>query len=179
MKKLSPFIAALVACLFIVGCDPSEYAPIISQPSEVTTSVTVPAETNDVNGTTVITPEQTIEKKTVVNLAVPNPKWTTTIETLKGLNSVANPTPFAPLVTIGLTGLSALLALIAGVKNKKLTTAQAVLNTVVKGVEIAAQPGVKQAISDLALAHGTSDALHTIVQAVTNPTGTPKAAPSV
>lgn len=169
MKKIYSILISIVAGVFFVGCDASSLAPIQNVPQIQHDTITLPGQTiTNPDGSVTVIPPKSVDHVQTNMVAQVNPAWSTSIDTVKSINTLANPTPFAPLITLGLGALSGVLGLIVNVKNKQITTQQAVTNTIVKGVELANTPAVKQTIQDLALVHGTADALHTIVKAATN-----------
>lgn len=171
----------IIAALAFTGCS------TLFKPTVTTTPVTVPATTNVFVTTntpspvvtatvtnypppivvtnTIVTPPR-VEIVTVTNWVV-NPNVTAGISAAASANGAFNPTPTAPFINWGLSGLSAALALIAAWKNKQAGTATSLLKTVTTAVET--YPGteldsVKKHIAGVSAILGTTDALDSVVQ---------------
>ena len=100
-------------------------------------------------------------------VVVVNPKVESTIDTIKTVNEVANPMPWANVVS-GVLGLGATgLAWIARLKTQKLNQTSNVLDTVIQGVELANSDEVKGHIQRIARAAGTERDLFSRVKAIT------------
>jgi hypothetical protein len=159
MKKL--IILSIVITSMLTGCA-TRMVLVPAVPAQ-------PAVTNAVTG--VVTPPVPSVAAVVTN--VPN-------QTITTISSYGNQViPFVPAPWNAVAGgILSLLTIGAGAvaayKNKQLNTANAVTATVVSGVEAAGTlaDAVKTAISKQALADGTADAVHAVVQANTPATPT-------
>lgn len=145
-NKIAIIVISIIASVYVSGCA-----------TRVTLVPAQPATTNEVTG--VVTPA-------VPGIYTNIPNQTVTSSVGYGTQAL----PFIPQPYNGIVGgVLTLLALGAGAaaayKNKQLNTANAVVATVVTGVEAAGSiaAAVKQAISKQALADGTADAVHAAV----------------
>ena len=148
MKKYLILLTA-VALLAVTGCSTVDKALLDKQ-------VIAPATTNAVTG--VVTPEQASY--------APKPIIENSIATAKQYAPLI-PAPYSLPVELGLSALSAGLALYARSRNGKLNTANSILQAVVTGVEAAAHAETKVAIQNAAVAAGVNDDLHAVVQDTT------------
>jgi len=173
MKKHRAFfqsIGAAVLLTLLPAC--SSLNPFTKTPGAVTSTVVqVPATTNQVvQGTNVIvtiTPATTVTNFTTNYVYSVNPAYTQAIQTAQQVNSAANPTPTAPIITWGLGILAAGLGWWANRKNNQANSVQDLLTTVIKGVEAAPAPeAVKQSIAATAQARDLSKEMTAAVQAV-------------
>lgn len=99
-----------------------------------------------------------VELVTVTNTVYEvKPEVDKALATARAVNTLANPTPYAPAIGAGLTGLSALLGMYARRKTK-------MLNAVIQGVEKGGNKDVKRAIQVEAIAQGVATALHAEVR---------------
>lgn len=172
MKTAAPLILAPIlalAALALVGCD---LDPIQQETVVMAQAVAIPEQSATVtNGnaiSTVIIPATVSTNYTTNVVARVNPSWTSTIQTVQALNSVANPTPFAPLVNLALGGVAGVLGLIVRAKNREITAGQAIIGAVIDGVEKVNDPRVKEAIRAAAQNAGVQPDLHSAVKGRTS-----------
>lgn len=131
--------------------------------------VTIPAVVEEVvlNGVTNLV--ETAPAQTITNLST-NIVWAvkpgveSSVEGLRGVNRLANPTPFAPLVDLALVGMTSGLAWYARKKNKEAVTHKQLFETVAKGVQKSGDPVVKKVIREVSELVGTAEVLHQSVQ---------------
>lgn len=116
----------------------------------------------------IVLPAQT-NYMTVTNY-IPNPSFLSGVEVAQQVNSVANPTPSAPLVNIGLMGLTGLASLLAAWQNRKSNKAIDVATTMVKAIEglppELTQP-VKDAVAKMSQHRDNAKDVNDIVKKVT------------
>jgi hypothetical protein len=110
-----------------------------------------------------VTPIKVLIRKSVVN-----PAWKEAMSTVQAVNSVANPTPTAPLVGLAISALGYLLGGIAAFRNRQARQAveqfKGALVTVVRAVETFNSPHLKRAIARKAQLEGTQTIIHQIVK---------------
>jgi hypothetical protein len=110
-----------------------------------------------------VTPIKVLVRKSVIN-----PAWQEAMSTVQAVNSVANPTPAAPLVGLVISALGYILGGIAAIRNRqaKQATAQfrSALVTVVRAVESFQSSDLKQTIARKAQLEGTQSTIHQIVK---------------
>jgi hypothetical protein len=106
--------------------------------------------------------------KVLVRKSVVNPAWQEAMGTIQAVNSVANPTPTAPLVGLGISALGYVLGGVAALRNRQAKRATAqfrdALTTVVRAVEAYQSTDLKRAISHKAQLEGTQPTIHQIVK---------------
>lgn len=150
MKK---WIVLFYVCLLTLLVSCKSYEPI----ETASTTATVPDSTiTNADGTVSDVPAH-LETNVVYSV---NPELQMGLQTAQAVNSIANPTPFAPLINILLGGLSGSLALYAAYKNKQVTAGQ----TIVQAIESIDNPSVKSAISTFADSQGAGAAVNAFVQ---------------
>lgn len=149
-----------------IGCGGGLF---VKKPFVTPTLVEIPGSTNTVedpktgNVQVTVTPPQTVTNWVTNLVMVVNPNVDNAIETARQVNQVANPTPFAPAVTGGLTVLSVILAWVAKLKNDKAR----LLPILIQGIEVANEPKVKEAIRNIAVGAGLEKQLNPVVKEVT------------
>lgn len=172
MKNAIKLLILIPISFCFIAC--GSLGPIQNVPQEITHEVTIPAHSeekqivDDAGKTQTVkveVPEQKASKTEVIQIATVNPQWTSTIKTLQAVNSLADPTPFSPLVNLALGGIMSVLAGIAAVKNHKANKLDAALGVVVEGVESLKDPKVKEAIKAVAVARGIYDSTDKTIQA--------------
>jgi len=94
----------------------------------------------------------------------PKAAVTRSLETIQAVNSVANPTPTAPLVNVAVTLLGLVYGAFAHWKSRNY---RAVAETVVRGVEATGAADVKKMVKELSRREGTSAAVSAVVDRVT------------
>lgn len=176
----------ILSLLLVTGCASGPNAmwkPFQRSTNVVEAVVEIPATTNvvekpallDTNGT-ILAPATIIEVVTpqrfltnfVTNVSVEvNPTWQKGISGAQTVNSMANPTPTAPLVNLGLGALATALGWWARLQTRKANKNMDLLETVITGVEEANKPDVKETISKIAKQWGNSKDLEAQVQRVT------------
>lgn len=155
MKKTSLII--IVGFAFLLGGCKSLFIPT----EEVTeTVVRIPATTNIVqtaNGPlATITPESTVTNYSTNIIYKPNPIFTTSVTAAKQVNSIANPTPFAPILNIILTIATAAAGLYARKLNGEKVSMEGAAISVIKGVAKASgSDAVKASIKTQSKSDGT------------------------
>lgn len=182
MKKL--FLSLVILTAFI-GCagDSGSWSPIVDKEENVDIGYKITSpELRDTAGNvttlkeeTIVTelpkeiPEgATIEKATKrVMVKVVNPMWQMGIDGAKDVNGVANLTPFAPLVNLGLMGLSAVLGGIAAFENKKKKDFKAVSEVLVDTIETIG-PATNSVLKQMANKKATSAKVEHVLNSVVN-----------
>jgi hypothetical protein len=110
-----------------------------------------------------VTPIKVLIRKSVVN-----PAWKEAMSTVQAVNSVANPTPTAPLLGLAISALGYILGGIAAIRNRQAKQAvaqfRAALVTVVRAVEAYQSSDLKRAIAAKAQLEGTQSVIHQIVK---------------
>jgi hypothetical protein len=174
---------------FLVGCN--NLAPIqetvrektvgfrVTAPETVTeegilpsVEYTVPVEPNQEG---IAIPPKEIPKgatvepiKVLVRESMVNPAWKEAMETARAVNSIANPTPTAPLVGLAISALGYLLGGIAAFRNRQARQAveqfKGALVTVVRAVETFNSADLKRTIARKAQLEGTQTIIHQIVK---------------
>ena len=159
MKKI---IVLLSLPFLLTSCD---LDPIQVEAQLRKDTVTIPETVQTLpNGDTVTIPSQTLEKVSTNYVYKVNPAWETTINTAKSINQIANPTPTAPIVNLALGAVTLILGAIVRAKNKTLSGKEAVLETLITGIEQANDPRVKEAIKALSRKNGTELQTHAEVK---------------
>lgn len=131
---------------------PAEYSPSGEpiQPREIPEGATV-------------TPVKILVRKSIVN-----PAWQEAMSSVQAVNSVANPTPTAPLLGLVISGLGYILGAIASIRNRQAKQATAqfrdALITVVRAVEAYQSTSLKRTIARKATLEGTQSTIHQIVK---------------
>lgn len=168
------FALLLFAIALLPGCSSFSGKPIVGTPTvhEFTVTNVVPVIrviTNEVAGlppvvvtvTNLVTDVRVVTQTNTVWTV--NTNWVNAIQTAKTVNEVANPTATAPLVNLGLGALAAGLAWWARIKNEKQKGAEALLQTVIDGVEASNSAEAKKAIELEATRRGVNATLHALV----------------
>lgn len=183
MRSFLTLSLVILAFCALTGCSTLQAVkrqPFVATTNAVPTVIEIPATTNivvspDGAGTIeVVTPAKTITNWSTNIVVEVNPTITSGIDGARTINRLANPTPAAPLVDLGLYALSGILGIVATWKTRKLQRAQdqlsqtnELLDTVIAGVETAKDQKTKDAIKEFSQLWGTRTALHNKVQQVT------------
>lgn len=167
MKKYIA-IAALIAVSTLTACVGSKdsWNPLVESATPVEMKVTVPETRTELpSGDTVVTPAHEEIKTVDVKTVTVNPKWSSSIQTLQGVNSAVNPTPFAPLINLFFMAATGVLGTVAALKNKQVTAGK----VLVQAIEGMNNPAVKEQIEKSVAVFGDKAAANVdkFVQTVT------------
>ncbi len=113
----------------------------------------------------IVLPAQT-NYMTVTNY-IPNPAIEQFVPVAKEINSSLNPTPTAPLINLGLAGLTGLAGILAAWQNRKAQKANSVNETIIGAIEKLAPEVanvVKPAVQAAGIKDGNADDIHVAVQ---------------
>lgn len=141
-----------------------------------TTNYVVQVVTNATTGTTSSVTNQVVVPQSVPQFTLA-PSVTTALDTGKTVSGFLPP-PWDAAVSIGLTGIGSVLALVLKKKNGQLSTTQTILQSVITGVEAVGDANTKLSIQSHANAAGVEPDLYPIVQSATANAPGPIAAPT-
>lgn len=179
---LNPLFAILALCAFATGCQSAP--PLLTKSQDVVTVTNqvrvVETVTNEVGVPLLITNVVEIPRLVTNDVYTVSPEATSYVRTAQGAAATVGTMypPAAPVVGVvdAVLGLALLgLGLFAKIKTNlarknadALDKTTDMLTAVISGVEVANSPGVKLAISEHASTLGVTQALDSVVQAVTS-----------